>query len=226
MWPFSKKQIVYSAVVDLLLYHYLIYSSFFNQHPKMLPESDDSSRTMNDSSFEVKPEQYGRKYRPCLLDRIENIEDYEPGGLHPTNIGDIFNDRYKVLHKLGYGGYSTVWLASDSQSSGYVALKIIRAAQSEKSTEFEVLMTLESGPAVHPGKRHIASLQTSFKFDGPNGRHLCLVSEVAGPSITEIRSNMPTPYCRLRANIARNVAKQAAEALDFICSQGLCHGGM
>ncbi len=48
----------------------------------------------------------------------ESLDRYRPGGYHPVRIGDIFaNGRYKVLCKLGYGVYSTVWLAVDS---GYV----------------------------------------------------------------------------------------------------------
>lgn len=44
---------------------------------------------------------------------VEWIEDYRPGGYHPVMLGDLFNDKYKVIRKLGYGGYSTVWLAQD-----------------------------------------------------------------------------------------------------------------
>ena len=43
----------------------------------------------------------------------EQLEHYTPGGYHPTNLGDTFNDRYVVVRKLGWGGYSTVWLAED-----------------------------------------------------------------------------------------------------------------
>jgi serine/threonine-protein kinase SRPK3 len=38
---------------------------------------------------------------------------YRPGGFHPVHIGDVFGNRYKVLRKLGYGLYSTVWLVRD-----------------------------------------------------------------------------------------------------------------
>lgn len=41
---------------------------------------------------------------------------YRPGGFHPVYIGDIFNDRWKVLNKIGYGRYSTVWLVRDLQA--------------------------------------------------------------------------------------------------------------
>lgn len=44
----------------------------------------------------------------------ESITRYCKGGYHPVRIGDIFNhDKYKIVSKLGYGVYSTVWLASD-----------------------------------------------------------------------------------------------------------------
>lgn len=48
-------------------------------------------------------------------DEEEDIEDYKKGGYHPVNIGDRFdNNRYIVLRKLGWGHFSTVWLALDT----------------------------------------------------------------------------------------------------------------
>lgn len=35
------------------------------------------------------------------------------GGYHPVQLGNSFNDRYKVIKKLGWGHFSTVWLATD-----------------------------------------------------------------------------------------------------------------
>lgn len=44
----------------------------------------------------------------------EPLERYRKGGYHPTHLGDIFKDgRYKVRHKLDWGGYATIWLARD-----------------------------------------------------------------------------------------------------------------
>jgi hypothetical protein len=43
---------------------------------------------------------------------------YRPGGYHPVCLGDTFKKgRYKIYHKLGCGGFSTVWLAKDRARS-------------------------------------------------------------------------------------------------------------
>lgn len=48
-------------------------------------------------------------------DDEEDLEDYKKGGYHPVSIGDRFSrDRYIVVRKLGWGHFSTVWLAYDT----------------------------------------------------------------------------------------------------------------
>ncbi|KAK4241522.1 hypothetical protein C8A03DRAFT_30244, partial [Achaetomium macrosporum] len=48
-----------------------------------------------------------------MREHVENVELYKPGGYHPIDIGDAITngeDSYTVAHKLGHGGFSTVWL--------------------------------------------------------------------------------------------------------------------
>lgn len=50
----------------------------------------------------------------CITLPVEWVEAYKPGGFHPTNLGDVFNNgQYRVIRKLGVGAFSTVWLADD-----------------------------------------------------------------------------------------------------------------
>jgi len=45
----------------------------------------------------------------------ENLDDYCKGGYHPVEPGQVYkNGRYTVVRKLGWGHFSTVWLARDN----------------------------------------------------------------------------------------------------------------
>jgi hypothetical protein len=56
----------------------------------------------------------GLAYR-CDID-AEPLHRYKPGGYHPLVLGEVLNNgRYKIIHKLGWGGYSTTWAAKDQQ---------------------------------------------------------------------------------------------------------------
>lgn len=55
-----------------------------------------------------------------LLESTQELEEetlswYSPSSFYPVKIGEIFQSRYEVIGKLGYGGYSTIWLCRDLQ---------------------------------------------------------------------------------------------------------------
>ena len=57
-----------------------------------------------------------RSTHSCDID-AEPLNRYHKGGYHPVHLGDHLSDgRYKILQKLGWGGYSTVWAARDMRS--------------------------------------------------------------------------------------------------------------
>ncbi len=172
-----------------------------------------------------------RRYRPLASDHVENIEEYRPGGFHPVHLGDVLHDKqYRIVHKLGYGGFSTVWLARDEVCGRWVAVKIVAADYSgERCNELRIARYLARQPKVteHPAHAYLPPLLDDFELDGPNGRHTCLVAPVAGPSITQLRFSPDRPYenRRLRGDLARKVAGQAAEAMAALHSTGVVHGG-
>ncbi|KDE85195.1 hypothetical protein AO1008_00556 [Aspergillus oryzae 100-8] len=59
-----------------------------------------------------------------MIDSTESLEKYKPGGYHPIMIDDTLHGRYRVVDKLDFGGYSTVWLARDNLLERYVAVKV------------------------------------------------------------------------------------------------------
>ncbi len=58
----------------------------------------------------------------------EFLDRYRPGLYPPVELGDIFDNHYRVVRKLGWGLQSTVWLANNTNINGRVALKILIAA--------------------------------------------------------------------------------------------------
>ena len=53
-----------------------------------------------------------------VLKTTEKIEEerppwYTPDRFYPVRIGEVLNSRYRVVGKLGFGAYSTVWLCRD-----------------------------------------------------------------------------------------------------------------
>ncbi|KAJ6114303.1 kinase domain-containing protein [Penicillium sp. IBT 16267x] len=156
---------------------------------------------------------------------VEYLEEYVPGGFHPTLIGNTFSSgRYTVVHKLGFGGYSTIWLAWDEQRRRYVSLKILTARASPDSHEGDILHILMKSNLTHAGKRFIPPLLDQFWFHGPNGYHQCLVGEPAGGSIA--RSKEDSSNFMFPLDAARSAAAQLLLGLSYLHANGICHGDL
>jgi serine/threonine-protein kinase SRPK3 len=110
--------------------------------------------------------------------RDESQSEYKKGGYHPACIGDKYNDRYIIEKKLGFGYFSTVWLASDQTRSDddphkIVAIKISKSRESFQEAAKEEMKFLQT---LH---QHLftVGLLDQFIIYGPNGKHYCLVFE-------------------------------------------------
>ncbi|KAJ5188447.1 hypothetical protein N7491_004772 [Penicillium cf. griseofulvum] len=162
------------------------------------------------------------------------------GGYHPIAIGDQFHDRYRVVHKLGHGTYSTVWLAQDRKFKRYVAVKVCTADSNPR--ELDVLSELASpqqNQDTSPGRTVIPSQQTqgvslgramipsvldTFNIRGPNGTHVCYVTTPARMSLSEAKDES---YNRLfQLEVARALVAQLVIAVEYVHSQGFVHGDL
>jgi serine/threonine protein kinase len=117
---------------------------------------------------------------------VENLERYEPGGYHPIAIGDVLANRYRIVHKLGFGTYSTVWLAQDQQQTAYVAVKVSTADTPHH--EVEILNALAHFQPDHPGRTAIPVIHDQFRLQGPNGDHRCSVMSPTRSSLAAAKS--------------------------------------
>ncbi|KAH7888965.1 kinase-like domain-containing protein [Phlebopus sp. FC_14] len=147
----------------------------------------------------------------------ENIKRYCCGGYHPVRIRDEFHGgKYKVLSKLGYGLYSTVWLVRNTQTKQHVALKILTADtfDGEKdSFELDILQCI-SNQSSDPGTSHVLGLLDEFRHVGPNGQHVCLVFKPMDPDM--VRCRRLFPQLRIPIPIAKKMSRDLVAALVFL----------
>ncbi|KAL8748088.1 MAG: hypothetical protein Q9190_000116 [Brigantiaea leucoxantha] len=154
---------------------------------------------------------------------VEDVESYRKGGFHPVKLDDeLSGGRYRVVHKLGYGSFSTVWLAKDQVANKYVSIKIIAAKATERSSEVQMLNKVYQGNSLHPGRQFIFSLLDDFLLSGSNGNHRCLVSDVYGVTVAGMKESFV--YDLLPLQTARRVTAQMALGLSYIHSCGVVHG--
>ena len=157
---------------------------------------------------------------------VENVNRYRPGGYHPVHLNDTFaNGRYTVVHKLGFGTFSTVWLVRDCATGKYLSLKILTAEASQSSEELEVLKHLQDHfDENEEGNQHVLRMLDHFDHQGPNGLHLCIVTELMGPSlasdIEELYDDDIFP-----PEIAKRFAFQVALGVKYLHKRNVVHGG-
>ncbi|KAF7559806.1 hypothetical protein G7046_g4352 [Stylonectria norvegica] len=158
------------------------------------------------------------------IEDVELLEKYRIGGFHPVSLGDDLKDgRYRIVHKLGHGGHSTVWLAWDSLHLKYVAAKICSSDSSLDSKELSVLQLLAE-PSAHPGRSLICPVLDHFKLRGPNGTHICLVTAPAMMSLKDAKEASASALFQL--STARTVAAQMIWTVAYLHEKGIVHGDL
>ncbi len=158
------------------------------------------------------------------IEDVEPFERYCSGGYHLVKIGDSLQGHYDIVHKLGFGSSSTIWLARDRRKLDYVAIKVSTASnRCVAEAEAEILHYVGASAEGCPGSNTIPWLKDSFEVRGPNGSHRCLVTAPARMSVAEARE---ASYKRMfQLPVARAIVAQLVEAVALLHSCGVVHGG-
>uniref|UniRef100_A0A1I8HD88 non-specific serine/threonine protein kinase n=1 Tax=Macrostomum lignano TaxID=282301 RepID=A0A1I8HD88_9PLAT len=154
---------------------------------------------------------------PGSEDEQEDSKDYCKGGYHPVKIGQVYNQRYQVVRKLGWGHFSTVWLCWDIQQKRFVAMKVVKSAAHYTETaldEIKLLKCVRDSDPTDPFRDKTVNLIDDFKVTGVNGTHVCMVFEVLGHNLLKliIRSN----YQGIPLSNVKAIIKQTLQGLQYL----------
>ncbi|PWY75346.1 kinase-like protein [Aspergillus sclerotioniger CBS 115572] len=163
-----------------------------------------------------------------LLDPAEKLEEeslswYSPRNFYPVKIGEVFQSRYQVVGKLGYGGYSTVWLCRDLQQHAYVTLKVFERNSAEGQRETEAYAHLNSLNIVdHAGAKLIRKALDTFIITSPDGNFGCLIHPPLGMRLYDFRTQLRAKV--LPEKIVKLTLVHLLLALDYLHTEaGIVH---
>ncbi|XP_075430473.1 SRSF protein kinase 3-like isoform X2 [Ascaphus truei] len=147
----------------------------------------------------------------------EDPAEYCPGGYHLVKAREMLNRRYQVMHKVGWGYFSTVWLCRDVQKNKCVAVKISKSGRkfSEAALDEVSLLNCVNGARKKETQgENVIQFLDDFKLIGENGLHVCLVFELLGPSLLHLmRYHGPEG---LPLTCVKRILQQVLHGLHFL----------
>ncbi|KAE8401792.1 kinase-like domain-containing protein [Aspergillus pseudonomiae] len=152
---------------------------------------------------------------PSLPVEEESIPSYRPEKFYPAHLGEVFNRRYQVVGKLGYGSSATVWLSRDLLDHHYVALKVYTAS-TMVTREIEIYNHLSTIQSTHAGQSCLRPLIEIFQAQNPGreGVHTCLVHPPLGISLDQLTRLLPDRV--MSSAMVRTTIRNILAALDFL----------
>jgi serine/threonine protein kinase len=176
-------------------------------------------------------------------DEDEGEGGYKPGGYHAVKVGEVYNQRYVVIKKLGWGHFSTVWMVKDRKViaqqtvNQFFALKVQKSAEhyteaamdevelldcvASERKQCEASQVLDStdpdgvtATEIVEHSKHVATLHDSFFHTGPNGRHMCMVFTMLGCNLLSVIKAFN--YRGIPVPVVKRMVRGICMGLDFL----------
>ncbi|XP_054910158.1 tau-tubulin kinase 2b [Poeciliopsis prolifica] len=128
------------------------------------------------------------------------------------SVGDVVRDRWKVVKKIGGGGFGEIYEVLDQLSQATVALKVESAQQPKQVLKMEVAVLKKL-----QGKDHVCR----FVGCGRNDRFNYVVMELQGRNLADLRRTMTRATFSISTTL--RLGKQILEAIESIHSVGFLH---
>lgn len=149
------------------------------------------------------------------------IKGRDRGGGRPVQ-HPLYAGRYRVLTRLGAGAFSIVWLCVDEKETTkttpkLVAMELCKPGESD-TNEVHLLGRL-AGAGV--AADHVLWMYGHFWYDGPLGRHMCIISEVLGEDLLALIQFFE--HKGLPMALVQRLTRHTLLCLEYIHSQGVLH---
>ncbi|GKZ26310.1 hypothetical protein AbraIFM66951_002258 [Aspergillus brasiliensis] len=107
---------------------------------------------------------------------------YDSMRFYPARPGEVLDNRYQILVKVGWGTSSTTWFARDMRGScedpeTVVVLKITNTLSESDNSEREIEQCIANADPSQRGRALFRTSSDSFEINSTHGRHLCLAYE-------------------------------------------------
>ncbi|RMY93362.1 hypothetical protein D0862_09238 [Hortaea werneckii] len=117
----------------------------------------------------------------------ETVPNYDASRYYPVEIRDIFQGRYEVLGKLGYGATSTTWFCRDQYDEDFKVLKICIHESGKPLREEDAYSQFSGLRTSNVGYFFTRMAEDVFELSGPSGfQHTCFVFTPAACTVWEI----------------------------------------
>ncbi|KAB8210114.1 kinase-like domain-containing protein [Aspergillus parasiticus] len=149
----------------------------------------------------------------------QTLPFYHQKHYYPVKPGETLKDRFRAIAKLGYGAYSTVWLAWDKKAREYTSLKVgVQTKESESSpmpNEINMLRRLEKfAEKDHPGLDFTRLARDIFEIDSPSGSHYCIAFKPQGNSVRTLQETFPN--AQLHKLLVRSIIHRLFFAVNWL----------
>ncbi|VCW85395.1 unnamed protein product, partial [Gulo gulo] len=150
----------------------------------------------------------------CLAAALKDETNMSGGGeqadILPANY--VVKDRWKVLKKIGGGGFGEIYEAMDLLTRENVALKVESAQQPKQVLKMEVAVLKKL-----QGKSHVCR----FIGCGRNEKFNYVVMQLQGRNLADLRRSQPRGTFTLSTTL--RLGKQILESIEAIHSVGFLH---
>uniref|UniRef100_A0A8D3BI26 non-specific serine/threonine protein kinase n=1 Tax=Scophthalmus maximus TaxID=52904 RepID=A0A8D3BI26_SCOMX len=147
---------------------------------------------------------------PSLQDNANMNGTSEQADILPPNC--MVKDRWKVLKKIGGGGFGEIYEALDLLTRENVALKVESAQQPKQVLKMEVAVLKKL-----QGKNHVCK----FIGCGRNDKFNYVVMQLQGRNLADLRRSQPRGTFTMSTTL--RLGKQILESIEAIHSVGFLH---